>query len=179
MSSKHNKETIITTLENTATTTKKVTETAFESVNKITSRGPLGGFKKFISRGSMIDMAVAVVMGSAVTNVVNSIVNHLINPLIAIIGGKPHISDILSFTVNGATFSFGEILNAVINFLLVSFAVYFCVIIPINKLRDMTELKAQEQKQEEKITMEAQMLQTLQEIRDELKRSNTNSKSSD
>ena len=65
----------------------------------------IDGFKKFISRGNMIDMAVGVVMGGAVTAVVNAIVNHLINPLIAMIFGKPNMDGLLAFTFNGATVS--------------------------------------------------------------------------
>lgn len=68
----------------------------------------IDGFKKFISRGNMIDMAVGVVMGGAVTAVVNAIVNHLINPLIAMIFGKPNMDGLLAFTFNGATVSVGR-----------------------------------------------------------------------
>ena len=62
----------------------------------LTDKGPLNGFKKFLSRGSMIDMAVGVVMGSAVTAVVNSIVDNLISPLIGMIGGVPDLSGLLT-----------------------------------------------------------------------------------
>ena len=60
----------------------------------------IDGFKKFISRGNVIDMAVGVVMGAAVTAVVNSIVDNLINPLIAMIFGKPNMDGLLAFTFN-------------------------------------------------------------------------------
>ncbi|NMN00839.1 mechanosensitive ion channel protein MscL [Bifidobacterium sp. DSM 109958] len=113
--------------------------TSARKLAALTDVGPFGGFKKFISRGSMIDMAVGVVMGSAVTGVVNAIVADLINPLIAALGGKADMSGILNIALpNDAVISFGAILNAVLNFLLVGVAVYFCVILPINKLRDMT-----------------------------------------
>ncbi|WP_300766686.1 MscL family protein, partial [uncultured Bifidobacterium sp.] len=98
----------------------------------------IDGFKKFISRGSMIDMAVGVVMGTAVTAVVTSIVNNFINPLIAMIFGKPNMDGLLAFTFNNATISFGAILSAVLNFLLIAVAVYFCILVPINKFRDMS-----------------------------------------
>lgn len=91
------------------------------------------GFREFISRGNMIDMAVGVVMGSAVTSVVTSIVKNLISPLISMLFGKTDMSRLLSFSVNGATVSFGAILDSLINFLLVAAAVYFCIIIPLNK----------------------------------------------
>ena len=140
---------------------------AARKVVSLTDKGPIKGFKKFISRGSMIDMAVGVVMGSAVTTVVNSIVNHLISPLIGMIGGVPDMSGVLTITFNGATISFGAILNAIINFLLIGVAVYLCIVLPINKLRDMG---ANEEAKNTEPTTEEQTLAVLQEIRDELKR---------
>ena len=95
------------------------------------------GFKKFIARGSVIDMAVGVVMGGAVTAVVNSIVKNIINPLIAIICGKPDLDGVLTITINGATISFGAVIGSVLNFLIIAVAVYFFIVLPINKLREM------------------------------------------
>ena len=94
------------------------------------------GFKKFIARGNMIDMAVGVVMGGAVTTVVNSIVNNVINPFIAMIFGKPNMDGLLAITFNNATVSFGAVLGAILNFLIIAAAVYFCILVPINKFRD-------------------------------------------
>lgn len=144
----------------------KNVDKAARKVVSLTDKGPIKGFKKFISRGSMIDMAVGVVMGSAVTTVVNSIVNHLISPLIGMIGGVPDMSGVLTITFNGATISFGAILNAIINFLLIGVAVYLCIVLPINKLRDMG---ANEEAENTEPTTEEQTLAVLQEIRDELK----------
>ncbi len=93
------------------------------------------GFKEFISRGNTLDMAVGVVMGNAVTAIVKSLVSNFLNPLIAMIFGKPDMSGLLQVHFNGATISFGAILNDILNFLLVALAVYFCVIVPINKFR--------------------------------------------
>ena len=145
----------------------KNVDKAARKVVSLTDKGPIKGFKKFISRGSMIDMAVGVVMGSAVTTVGNSIVNHLISPLIGMIGGVPDMSGVLTITFNGATISFGAILNAIINFLLIGVAVYLCIVLPINKLRDMG---ANEEAKNTEPTTEEQTLAVLQEIRDELKR---------
>lgn len=134
----------------------------------------IDGFKKFIARGNMIDMAVGVVMGGAVTAVVNSVVAHLINPLIAMIFGKPDMNGLLAFTVNGATVSFGAILGALLNFLVVAAAVYFFVLVPINKLRDMSAAMAAkrnadgEQEDAPELTSEEQAVRLLQEIRDSL-----------
>lgn len=108
------------------------------------------GFKDFIARGNMIDMAVGVVMGNAVTGIVKSFVSNLLNPLIAMIFGKPDMSGLLEIHFNGATISFGAILNEILNFLLVALVVYFCVIVPINKFRDFTD-KAKENPTVEKM----------------------------
>ena len=145
----------------------KSVDKATRKVVSLTDKGPIKGFKQFISRGSMIDMAVGVVMGSAVTTVVNAIVNHLISPLIGMVGGVPDMSGVLTITFNGATISFGAILNAIINFLLIGVAVYFCIVLPINKVRDMT---ASEDEANKEPSTEEQTLAVLQEIRDELKR---------
>ncbi|WEV72435.1 large conductance mechanosensitive channel protein MscL [Bifidobacterium sp. ESL0790] len=131
----------------------------------------LNGFKKFISRGNMIDMAVGVVMGAAVTAVVNSIVNNLINPLIAMIFGKPNMDNLLTFTFNHSTVSFGAILGALLNFLLIAIAVYFCILVPINKFRDMSEaiFKKEDDKEEKKEeSTDQQTVDLLKRIADEL-----------
>ena len=133
------------------------------------------GFKKFIARGNMIDMAVGVVMGGAVTTVVNSIVNSVINPFIAMIFGKPNMDGLLAITFNGATVSFGAVLGAILNFLIIAAAVYFCILVPINKFRDKTKLAEQkeaEEKAAEEPSAEEQTVQLLQQIRDELAKQN-------
>lgn len=144
------------------------------------------GFKKFIARGNMIDMAVGVVMGGAVTTVVNSIVNNVINPFIAMIFGKPNMDGLLAITFNNATVSFGAVLGAILNFLIIAAAVYFCILVPINKFRDMTEAllaktklaeersKAEEEEaiKEPEISTEEQTILLLQQIRDELAKRN-------
>ena len=89
------------------------------------------GFRKFIMRGNVIDLAVAVVIGAAFTLVINSLVEDIINPLLAAIVGKPDFSD-LTITVRDATIMYGSFITAVINFLLVAAAIYFVVIKPMN-----------------------------------------------
>lgn len=141
------------------------------------------GFKKFIARGNMIDMAVGVVMGGAVTTVVNAIVNSVINPFIAMIFGKPNMDGLLAITFNGATVSFGAVLGAILNFLIIAVAVYFCILVPINKFRDMTEAllaktklaeqkKADEEAASAEPTAEEQTVLLLQQIRDEFAKQN-------
>jgi len=91
----------------------------------------LQGFKQFILRGNVLDLAVAVVIGAAFGAVVTSFVTNIITPLIAAIVGKPDFST-LTFTVNGAVISYGTFLNALIAFLLVAAAVYFFMVAPMN-----------------------------------------------
>ena len=130
------------------------------------------GFKDFISRGNVVDMAVGVVMGGAVTAVVTSIVENFINPFVAMIFGKPDMSDLLKFTFNGATISFGAILTALINFLIIAVAVYFFIVLPMSKLKDMTAKQEAAEEAAAEPSAEEVQLATLQEIRDLLKAQN-------
>lgn len=91
----------------------------------------LKGFRQFITRGNVLDLAVAVVIGAAFGAVVTSFVTNILTPLIAAIFGKPDFSA-LNFAVNGAVISYGIFLNALIGFLLVAAAVYFFMIAPMN-----------------------------------------------
>ena len=91
------------------------------------------GFKDFLMRGNVVDLAVAVVMGGAFGAVVTALVKDLITPLIAAIFGKPDFSAIV-FEVNGSKFLLGDFLNALIAFLMVSAAIYFFVVVPVNSL---------------------------------------------
>src|SRR5216117_627717 len=93
----------------------------------------LGGFKQFILRGNVVDLAVGVVIGAAFGSVVTAFTKDLLTPLIAAIVGKPDFSAI-SFTINGTPFPVGDFINAVVAFLLVAGAVYFFVVTPINAL---------------------------------------------
>ena len=93
----------------------------------------LDGFKRFMMRGNVIDLAVAVVIGGAFGTVVNALVKDLVTPLIAAIFGKPDFSAIV-FEVNGSQFMIGDFINALVSFFLISAAVYFWIVIPINAL---------------------------------------------
>ena len=93
----------------------------------------LKGFRQFLLRGNVVDLAIGVVIGAAFGAVVTAFVKDLLTPLIAAIAGKPDFSA-FSFAVNGAKFAYGDFLNTMISFLLISAAVYFCVIVPVNKL---------------------------------------------
>jgi large conductance mechanosensitive channel len=93
----------------------------------------LSGFKQFILRGNVVDLAVGVVIGAAFGAVVTSLVKSMINPLIALIVGKPDFNGIV-FNVRGTPFPIGEFITALVSFLLIAAAVYFFVVTPINAL---------------------------------------------
>ena len=93
----------------------------------------LQGFKQFILRGNVLDLAVAVVMGAAFGRVVSSLVKDLLTPLIAAIVGTPDFSSI-ALTINHSQFLIGDFTNAVISFLLIATAVYFFIVLPVNTL---------------------------------------------
>jgi large conductance mechanosensitive channel len=90
-------------------------------------------FREFLLRGSVIDLAIAVVLGAAFGAVVTSFVNDILMQLIAMIGGQPDFSG-LSFTINDAEFRYGAFLNAVISFVIIVAAVFFFVVKPVNAL---------------------------------------------
>jgi large conductance mechanosensitive channel len=91
------------------------------------------GFKQFLLRGNVIDLAVAVVIGATFGAVVTALVKDLINPLIAAIMGKPDFSAI-AFTVNSSKFGIGDFFNALVSFVISAAAVYFLVVLPMNAL---------------------------------------------
>ena len=106
------------------------------------------GFRDFILRGNVVDLAVAVVIGVAFGAVITSFVENIITPLIAAIFGQPDFSG-LTFTVNGSKFLYGTFINAVISFVLIAVAVYFVVVVPMNKI---AERRARGQAPEEETT---------------------------
>ena len=91
------------------------------------------GFREFILRGNVVDMAVGVVIGAAFGGIVTAFVKDLLTPLIAAIAGKPDFSAYV-FEINGSKFLYGDFLNALISFLLIAAAVYYFVVLPVNTL---------------------------------------------
>ncbi len=91
------------------------------------------GFRQFLLRGNVIDLAVGVVIGAAFGAVVTSLVKDLLTPLIAALIGQPDFSA-LSFTINNSRFTYGSFLNALISFVLIGAAVYYFVVLPVNAL---------------------------------------------
>lgn len=95
----------------------------------------LRDFKKFIMRGNVIDLAVAVVIGTAFNNIVQALVRDLITPLIAAIGGQHDFSK-LKFEIHGSTFLYGDVINFAIAFVVIAAVVFFMVVQPLNKLQE-------------------------------------------
>ena len=94
------------------------------------------GFKAFLLRGNVVDLAIAVVTGTAFGAVVTALVKDLLTPLIAAIVGKPDFSS-LSFTINNSRFLYGDVLNALISFAAIALVVYYVVVAPMNRLSAM------------------------------------------
>lgn len=103
------------------------------------------GFREFTLRGNVVDLAVGIVIGGAFAKIVDALIKGFITPVIAAIFGKPSLDDVGTFTINNAQFSIGIILTAIINFVLVAAAIYFFVVIPVNKLRSRFEKPIEEQ----------------------------------
>jgi large conductance mechanosensitive channel len=91
----------------------------------------LKGFKQFLLRGNVVDLAVAVVIGTAFGKVVTALVNDLLMQIIAAVAGKPDFSAI-KFSINGGNFLIGDFLNQVVGFVSVAAAIYFFVVVPVN-----------------------------------------------
>jgi large conductance mechanosensitive channel len=120
------------------------------------------GFRDFLMRGNVVDLAVAVVIGAAFGAIVKGLSDGIINPLIAAIFGKPDLNSVGTFTINKADFSIGLVLTPIVNFVIVAAAIYFIVVVPVNNLRSRF-IKEDEAAEAEEITL-------LREIRDGLAR---------
>lgn len=94
----------------------------------------LKGFKDFIMRGNVVDLAVGIVIGAAFTNVVTALTNAFLKPLIKLLSGGGELAG--SFTVNHVVFDWASFINALISFLITAFALYFFVVLPMNKLAE-------------------------------------------
>ena len=123
----------------------------------------LKGFRDYILRGNVLDLAVAVVIGVAFTAVVTAFVADILTPFIAAIGGKPDFGN-LSFTINNSRFAYGHFLNAVISFLLIAAAIYFFVITPVNAL-----MERRKRGEEPEVAATPEDIALLEEIRDILR----------
>jgi large conductance mechanosensitive channel len=95
----------------------------------------MGGFRKFLLRGNVVDLAVAVLIGAAFGALVVALTRDFITPLLAAVGGKPDFSN-LTFAVNKSKFRYGDFINALIAFVLLALVVYFFVVLPVNRLME-------------------------------------------
>jgi large conductance mechanosensitive channel len=95
----------------------------------------LKDFRQFLLRGSLVDLAIAVVIGAAFGAVVTALVKDIFTPLIAAIGGQPDFSS-LDFTINSSRFAYGDFLNAIISFVVIAAVVFFFVVKPVNALME-------------------------------------------
>jgi large conductance mechanosensitive channel len=93
----------------------------------------MGGFRKFLLRGNLVDLAVAVVVGVAFNAVVQTLIKDLITPLISAFGARHNFSG-LSLSINGSTFAYGDFINAALSFLIIATVVYYFVVAPTNRL---------------------------------------------
>lgn len=120
------------------------------------------GFRNFILRGNVVDLAVGVMVGAAFSAVVNSLVKDLFTPFISALIRQPDFSK-FAFTFRGVAFPYGDVINSLISFLIIAVTIYFFVVLPVNKLlsRFKGSPEAPKQTNEEKL---------LEEIRDLLKK---------
>jgi len=129
----------------------------------------LKGFKAFLMRGNIVDLAVGVVVGVAFGAVVSAFVADLVTPLIAALGGQPDFSA-LTFTVHHSTFRYGHFINAVISFVIIAAVVYFAVVLPLGKLaeRGKREAPGAPAKKPEEVQLLAQIRDLLERTRSPL-----------
>lgn len=126
----------------------------------------LKGFKDFIMKGNVVDLAVAVVMGAAFGAVVNSLVANVFMPLIAALFGSPNFDSFALVTINGNDVKFGVLITAVVNFVLIAGAIYFVVVMPMNMM--IARRNAKLGIPEEEPAVDAH-IELLTEIRDSLR----------
>ncbi|MCK9894328.1 large conductance mechanosensitive channel protein MscL [Frankia sp. AgB32] len=121
------------------------------------------GFKQFLMRGNVVDLAVAVVVGTAFTAVVTSLVNNIFTPLIAAIFGKPDFSA-LTFKINGSVFRYGAFINSLIAFVSVATVIYFVVVLPLKTLNDRRARGQVPPEEEPVLTDEARLLIEIRDL---------------
>ena len=98
----------------------------------------MSGFKNFIVRGNLVELAVAVVIGTQFSNLVKQFVQSFVNPLLSLAGGRPNFGN-LSFTVRNATFAYGAFLTDALSFLISAVVVYYVMVLPVSRLIQLLE----------------------------------------
>ena len=125
------------------------------------------GFKEFISKGNVLDLAVAVIIGASFTPIVKSVTD-VIMGIIGAVVGQPNFDSVLQFSINGSDpIQPGTIITAIVNFLLVAFALYFAIVVPMNALK-----KRRAKEEAEKVEEPSEDVKLLGEIRDLLAEKN-------
>lgn len=130
----------------------------------------LKGFKDFIMRGNVIELAVAVVIGSAFTAIVTAFTNNIINPIVAALGGNPEVGGLAIQLRSGdptTRVDFGAVISAGLNFLIIAAVVYFLLIAPMNKLNELQAKRhgVKEEKEEETpASIEANLLAEIRDL---------------
>lgn len=123
------------------------------------------GFKEFILKGNVLDLAVAVIIGAAFAQVINALVESVLMPAISALVGSPNFDSFAVITLNGNDIRFGVLLTALVNFLLVAAAVYFAIVLPMNKLIEARNRRLGNPAAAEEVDPQIQLLT---EIRDAL-----------
>ncbi len=130
----------------------------------------LKGFKEFISRGNVIDLAVGVVIGAAFTAVINAVVEGVLTPFIAAIFGKPTFDNV-TIQIGSSNLLIGTVLTQLVNFVLVAAALYFFVVVPMNSLARRRKSAAPEEP-EEKVVTELDVLNDIKTLLEKQQSSN-------
>lgn len=125
----------------------------------------LQGFKEFIMKGNVVDLAVAVVIGAAFAGVVNALVDSVLMPFISAVVGSPDFDSFAVVTLNGNDIRFGVLLTQIVNFLLIAAAIYFVVVMPMNKIIEARNRRLGITPEEEVVPEDVKLLT---EIRDAL-----------
>jgi large conductance mechanosensitive channel len=120
----------------------------------------LEGFKKFIMRGNVVDLAVGIVIGAAFTAVINSFVNDVLMAIVGAIFGKPNFND-LTFTIGDGIVYYGRFLTVLLTFLITAAAIYFAVVAPLNYLNERRKAR---QGEPVELTNDERMVQLLEQI---------------
>ncbi|HEY9358080.1 MAG TPA: large conductance mechanosensitive channel protein MscL [Arthrobacter sp.] len=128
----------------------------------------LTGFKNFIMKGNVVDLAVAVVIGTAFGAVVTALVNKVLMPFIAGVVGSPNFDSFAKVDLNGNAIEFGVLLTAIVNFLLISAAIYFVVVMPMNVMIERRNRRLGIDKDVKEESGEDPQIALLTEIRDSL-----------
>ena len=126
------------------------------------------GFKEFILRGNVVDLAVAVVIGAAFGAVVTALVTDIFTPLIGAIVGQSDFST-LTFSIHKSEFKYGDLINKVISFLLIAAAIYFFVVVPVKRMTELRERRRAAGQDQEEATPVSDEVAVLSEIRDLLR----------